>query len=99
RPRMPGPGIAKSESVTTGVQPGDLDPHQLAEHGIDRALAREGATEGGERLEHGRVLRVGAGTRRGPRLALGVLAHVPDLFVDFMDSERLDPRHEFLPGW
>ena len=30
RPRMPGPGIAQGESVSAGVEAGDLDPHQLA---------------------------------------------------------------------
>ena len=33
---MPGPGIAQGESISAGVQPGDLDPHQLAEDGIEK---------------------------------------------------------------
>src|SRR6185295_9234416 len=64
RPRMPGPGIAQGESVSAGVQPRDLDPHQLAEHGIQRALSHQGAAEGGERLEHGGIPRVGPRPRR-----------------------------------
>src|SRR5207245_1882224 len=90
RPRMPSPGIAQGESVAAAVEAGDLDPDQLAQHRVDRALARERAAEGGERLEHGRALRVGARARRGARLALRVLAQVPDLLVDLVDTERLD---------
>src|SRR5262249_12646448 len=60
RPRMPGPGIAQGESVATGVEAGDLDANQLAQHRIERALAHERGTEGAERLEHGGVARVGA---------------------------------------
>src|SRR2546429_174498 len=93
---MPGPGIAQGESVAAAVEAGDLDPDQLAQHRVDRALARERAAEGGERLEHGRALGVGARARRGARLALGVLAQVPDLLVDLVDTERLDPRHRRL---
>src|SRR6267378_2290021 len=101
RPRMPGPGIAQGESVAAPVEAGDLDPDQLAQHRVDRALARQRGAEGGERLEHGRALRVGARARRGARLALRVLAQVPDLLVDLLDTERLDPRHRrllFLDG-
>src|SRR5260370_1194169 len=96
RPRMPGPGITQGESVATVVESGDLQPHQLAEHGVDRALAGERRAEGGERLEHARVLRVGPRARRGAGLALGLLAEVPDLVVNLVDAQRLDPRHRRL---
>src|SRR5207247_2514122 len=42
RSRMLGPGIAHGESVAAGVEAGDLQPHQFAEHGIDGALAGQG---------------------------------------------------------
>ena len=48
RPRMPGPGIAQGESVATGVEARNLDPHQLPQHRIDRALAAP-APRGGRR--------------------------------------------------
>src|SRR5882762_2642090 len=96
RPRMPGPGIAQGESVAAAVEAGDLFSEQFGQHRVDRALARERAAEGGEGLEHGRALRVGARARRGARLALRVLAQVPDLLVDLADTERLDPRHRRL---
>ena len=99
RSRMPGPGIAQGESVATGVQSRDLDPHELAQRRIDRALFRERATKRREGLEHARILPVGSGAHRGPRLALGVLAQVPDVFVDLVDPERFDPRHEYLLSW
>ena len=41
RPRMPGPGIAQGESVATVVEGGDPEPHQLAEHGVDRPFLDE----------------------------------------------------------
>ena len=96
RPRMPGPGIAQGESVATGVQSRDLDPHELAQRRIDRALFRERATKRREGLENAGILPVGPGAHRGPRLALGVLAQVSDVFVDLVDPERFDPRHEYL---
>src|ERR1700693_6545463 len=90
---MPGPGIAQGESVSAGVEPRYLNPHQLAEHRIDRALAPERGAECAERLEDGRILRVGSRTRRGAGLALGLLAGMPDLVVDLMDFQRLDSPH------
>src|SRR5207237_6085278 len=62
------------------------------------ALAGEGGPERGERLGHAGILGVGADARRGPGLALGLLAQVPDLVVDFVDSQRLDSRHAQLPS-
>src|SRR5262245_29431557 len=93
---MPGPGIADAQSVVAGVEGGDLQPHQFSQHRIDGALAGEGPTERGDRLEHRGALRVRAGARRGPGLALGLLAEVPDLVVDLANSERLDSRHRVL---
>jgi hypothetical protein len=97
RPRMPGPGIAQGESVSAGVEAGDLDAHQLADDGIDRPLASESGTEGGERLEHGGIPGVGAGACRGAGLPLGFLAEMSDLVVDFVVRERVDSRHRNLP--
>src|SRR2546422_185039 len=97
RPRMPGPGIAHGESVAAGVEAGDLDPDQLAQHRVEGALAGQRAAERGERLEHDGILRVGPRPYRGAGLALGVLAEMPDLFVDLVDTERLDPRHRRSP--
>src|SRR5437870_3730487 len=91
------PRIAYGESVAAGVEGGDLQPHQLAERGVDGTLAREGGTEGGERLHHAGVSRVRARARRGPGLALGLLAEVSDLVVDLVDSQRLEPRHRGFP--
>src|SRR2546426_5163343 len=95
-PRMPGPGIAHGESVAATVERGDLQPHQLPEHRVDGALTREGGTEGGERLEHGRVPRVGSRARRTAGLALGLLAEMPELVGDLVNAQRLDPRHRRL---
>src|SRR5438128_2105107 len=91
---MPGPGIARLQSVTTHVEPGDLQPHELAQHGIERALLGERRAEGGERLEDGRVPGVGASAGRRPDLALGLLAQRAQVGVDLVDRERLDSRHD-----
>src|SRR5882672_9170268 len=96
RSRMPGPGIAQGESIAAGVETGDLQPHQFTYDRVDRAFAREGGAEGGERLEHAGVLPVGPCACRGAGLALGLFTEVPDLFVDLVDSQRLDPRHDRL---
>src|SRR6266436_108464 len=93
---MPGPGIAKSQSIAAGVETGDLQPHQFAYDRIDRALAREGGAEGGECLEDAGVLRVCPRARRGAGLALGFFTEMPNLVVDLVDSKRLDPRHDRL---
>src|SRR5262249_40408908 len=79
------------------VEAGDLEAHQLADDGIDRPLASESGTEGGERLEHDGIPGIRAGACRGTGLALGLLAEMPDLVVDFMELERIDSRHRGLP--
>src|SRR5207249_10263982 len=95
-PRMPGPGIAHGESVAAGVEGGDLQPHELAKRRVDRALVHEGGAEGGERLHHDGIPRVDARARRSAGLALGLLTQVPDLAVDLVDAQRLDPCHRYL---
>src|SRR5262249_59841729 len=94
---MPGPGIAYGQSVAAGVEAGDLDPDELAQHRIDRAFARERAPVGGERFEHDRILRVGPRARGRSGLLLRILAEVADLRVDLVDAQRLDPRHRPTP--
>src|SRR5262245_51432660 len=93
---MPGPGIAHGESVSAGVETGDLDAHQLADDRIDRALARERGPEGGDRLEHPGVLCIGARARRRAGLPLGLRAQVLDLVIDLVELERVDSRHGVL---
>src|SRR5688572_8423198 len=91
---MPGPGIADLQSVATGVEGGDLQAHELAEHRVERALLGERGAEPGEGLERRRVLAIGAWAGRGAGLALGVLADVAELRVDdLVRRERLDPGH------
>src|SRR4030095_13299847 len=93
---MPGPGIAQGESVSAGVEAGDLDPYQLTDDGIDGALPRERSAERGERLEHAGIPGIGARARRGAGLALRLLAQMPDLVVDLVESERVNSRHDRL---
>src|SRR5438309_5520104 len=96
RSRMPGPGIAQGESVAAGVEAGDLQPHELAEHGIDGTLAGQGGAKGREGLEHAGVASVRARGRRGTGLVLGLFAEMPDVVVHFVDCQRLHPRHRRL---
>ena len=87
---------ALSGELDQDIERRDLQPDQLAERGIDGALAGQRGAKRGERLEHGGVLRVGADARRGYGLALGLLAEVPDLVVNLMNAQWLDSRHQTL---
>ena len=93
---MPGPGIADRLSVATVVEGSDLEADQLAQHWVDRAFPGERAAEGIQRLHDDRILPIGPRARRGARLALGLLAEMADLVVEFVDAERLDPWHRVL---
>ena len=84
---MPGPGIAQGESVAAGVEAGDLHPHQLAEHRVDGALARERGAECGERLEDAGFLAY-----------VRVLAEVPDWRSASSQTCRISSSTSLIPS-